>query len=127
MYLTFSEFVDQRDNEKHFRHQLLHRLGLEDDTIKLRAVDPEKLHDALSSMDLDDETLNNVDAWLKTAPDSRLIDLIHQFGGSQSALEPTSNKATRSPGSRLNFLLVSQNRKQPPQSQMPLSNQPPMV
>jgi len=91
MYRTFREFVDQRDNEKHFRHKLLERLGLEDDAIPLRAIERQRLFDALSQMDLDPETINDIHTWLRKAPDSRLKDLVNQFGKSQTD-QPTDQQ-----------------------------------
>jgi hypothetical protein len=129
MYRTFREFVAQKDNQKQFRHKLLHRLGLEDDAIPLRAVDPMKLHDALRSMDLEDDAINDIDKWMKIAPDSRLKDLINQFGGSQSDLGSDQEQGDQIMGQPAE-LPAGEPRPKPQQmqqQQQQLYNQPPQV
>jgi hypothetical protein len=118
MYRTFLEFVNQRDNEEKFRHKLLDRLGLDDDTIKISSIEHERLDAALDSMGLDDTQINNLHAWLKTAPESRVKDLVSQYGrGQTDAIDSDDQQLAGMP---------AQFPQQPPQNPAGgLDNQPP--
>ena len=88
MIRTFLEFVTERDAQRSFRQQLLSKLGnLVDDTISIRAFRHGQVEQAIQSISsVDDDKKSDLVAFVRDHPDSRLRDVIHQYGGSSGDL-----------------------------------------
>lgn len=88
MIRTFREFVSEREAQRGFRRQLLSKLGnLADDTISIRAFRDGQVERAVQSITgLDDGKKQDLMDFVRNHPDSRLRDLIHQYGGSSGDL-----------------------------------------
>lgn len=76
----FKSFKLWLESKKEVKKVLLDRLGLEDPTVKIRQIDIKKLKSVLQSINLEEDKLNSIMAWLKKSPDARLIELINQLG-----------------------------------------------
>jgi len=88
MFTTFLEFVHRRERQQDFRKILLSKLGnLADDTISIRSFRPGQVEKAIMSMDgVEEDKKMDLVNFVKQHRDSRLLDLIHQFGGSMGDL-----------------------------------------
>jgi hypothetical protein len=84
MFCTFLEFVNRRERQHDFRKILLSKLGnLADDTISIRSFRPGQVEKAIMSMDgVEEDKKMDLVNFVKQHRDSRLLDVIHQFGGS---------------------------------------------
>lgn len=89
MFKTFKLYVEEKEQEnRHLRGMLLQRLGFEpkamdDSTIKLRDLSKDRLKQAVSSMGLDDDTVQQLQNWIDNNPDTTLQNLMAQISGGQ--------------------------------------------
>ncbi len=86
MLKTFRLYVEERDQDHHMQSMLLQRLGFEpkamdDSTIKLRDLNKDRLKQAVSSMGLDQDTVQQLVNWIDNNPDTTLQNLLAQIKG----------------------------------------------
>jgi len=83
MFKTFKLFVEEREQDRHMQNLLLRRLGFEPKamdvtTIKLRDLDKDRIKQAIGSMGLDSDTVDQLQNWVENNPDTTLQNLLAQ-------------------------------------------------
>jgi hypothetical protein len=88
MYKSFRMWLEERKGERNLKHMLLNRLGFEPHamdttTIKLRDLNRNHVKKALGTMGLDPDTVQNLQNFVDTNPDTTLQNVLDQLDSSQ--------------------------------------------
>lgn len=87
MFKTFKLYVEEKEqDDRRMRAMLLQRLGFEPKamdqaTIKLRDLSKDRLKQAVGSLGLDQETVQQLQNWITNNPDTTLQNLMAQIQG----------------------------------------------
>jgi hypothetical protein len=121
MFKTFKMFVEEKEEERQLKNMLLKRLGFEPramemSTIKLRDMNRNHVKKALSTMGLDPDSVQNLNNFIDTNPDTTLQNLLDQL----NSIQMTTDDQTDVPSEPAKLP-----QGQPKPKQQPLQKQQP--